>query len=147
MIRTDTLHLPCTDRKAEVVVDIPDTDNLTNDPRDPVTGTTTRQWRILSFNAKDFVEQEGPGIYTAILDLQPAAGKTKLGYSVPDMGFSIYGVIEGLSTAAVRRHRGREDDFKGSGSTLPDSYAEALFKEPITPRGDGEKHVVQLPER
>ena len=71
-----------------------DTDVFTNDPRPPENETTTTQWRILSFEVTDFIRSSGQGTYTMTLEITPAGSHTSLGYAVPDMGFSIYGVTQ-----------------------------------------------------
>lgn len=121
------------------VVDIPDTNEFSDDSREPVNETTTQAWRILSFDAKNFVNQEGEGKYTVVLELEPAKGQTRIKDAVPDMGFSIYGVTANptANTAAIAGIVDEKMIAQNRSPALPDADAVAEFDGPITPRGNG----------
>ena len=119
-------------------VEIPHTNIFENDSREPVNETTTREWRILSFDAKNFVNQQGQGKYTVVLELEPAKGETRIRDAIQDMGFSIYGVTAD-STANAAAIAGIVDEkiIARNRPNVPNADAVAEFYGPITPRGNG----------
>ena len=114
------------------------TDSQTNDPRDPETEETTSAWRILSFEATNFVRAHGQGTYTMVVTVEPTPGHTTIGSYLSDMGFTIYGVTAD-SSRPMSAIAGVVDEIMISqdSSGLPNMSANVSFAEPITPRGNG----------
>ena len=103
---------------------------------------TTSAWRLLSFEATQWIKSHGTGTYTMIVTLSVPDGYTmeynKKGASVSDMGFTIYGVTLDNSrpTSAVF---GVVDEImiaQGEAS-LPNRAAEVTLPQSVTPRGNG----------
>ena len=115
------------------------TDHESNDGRVSDYGTdTTQAWRMLSFEATDFVRAHGQGTYSMIVTVEPTQGHTTIGSYLSDMGFTIYGVTKD-SSRPISAVVGVVDEImiSQSSQSLPNRVAEVAFAEPVSPRGNG----------
>ncbi|MBQ7534616.1 MAG: LPXTG cell wall anchor domain-containing protein [Stomatobaculum sp.] len=117
------------------------TDTETNDtrPDDPIVGNdTTDAWRMLSFDATDFVTEHGKGVYTMVVEVSPTPGHTTINSYLSDMGFTIFGVTADASQP-ISAVVGTVDEIMiaQNSSGLTNRAAVVMLEEPITPRGKG----------